>query len=68
MKDVLGNTGAVIFIIALVLFFIFIGPALLLWSVGTMIQGEGLDLNFWNWLAAFVFLMLMRGSASSSSS
>tara|TARA_Y100001001_G_scaffold163782_1_gene193815 strand:+ start:11018 stop:11206 length:189 start_codon:yes stop_codon:yes gene_type:complete len=53
-------------IIIIVLFFIFLGPALLLWSVGTMIQGEGLDITFWNWLAAFVFLILMRGEASRS--
>ena len=53
-------------VIIVALFFIFIGPALLLWSVGTMIQGEGLDITFWNWLAAFVFLMLMRGEASRS--
>tara|TARA_Y100000034_G_C6909761_1_gene423809 strand:+ start:7425 stop:7613 length:189 start_codon:yes stop_codon:yes gene_type:complete len=52
--------------IIIVLFFIFLGPALLLWSVGTMIQGEGLDITFWNWLAAFVFLILMRGEASRS--
>ena len=52
--------------IIIVLFFIFLGPALLLWSVGTMIQGEGLDITFWNWLAAFVFLILMRGETSRS--
>tara|TARA_Y100001970_G_scaffold292659_2_gene434919 strand:- start:2880 stop:3068 length:189 start_codon:yes stop_codon:yes gene_type:complete len=53
-------------LVVVVLFFIFIGPALLLWSVGTMFQGEGLDITFWNWLAAFVFLILMRGETSRS--
>lgn len=57
-------TGVTIALVLLALFLI-IGPALLLWSVGQMIQGEGLDFSFWNWLAAVVFLFLMRGEAKS---
>lgn len=58
-------TGIALLLLILALFLL-IGPALLLWSVGQMIQGEGLDFTFWNWLAAVVFLMLMRGEATSS--
>ena len=57
-------TGLGVVLILLVLFLL-IGPALLLWSLGQMIYGHGLDFNFWNWLSAAVFLMLMRGQSKS---
>lgn len=57
--------AGVTIVFVLLALFLLIGPALLLWSVGQMIQGEGLDFTFWNWLAAFVFLMLLRGEVKS---
>lgn len=60
------NLAPAALVLILLALFLLIGPALLLWSVGQMMQGQGLDFTFWNWLAAVVFLMLMRGSASTS--
>lgn len=54
-----------IFILLIVALLIFAGPALLLWAVGTLVQGEGLDLTFWNWLAAAVTLALFNARGNS---
>lgn len=59
------NFSGIVIVLVLLALFLIIGPALLLWSLGQMIYGHGLDFNFFNWLAAVVFLMLMRGEASS---
>lgn len=59
------NFSGIVIVLVLLALFLLVGPALLLWSLGQMIYGHGLDFNFLNWLAAVVFLGLMRGEASS---
>ena len=50
-------------LLLIVALIIFAGPALLVWSLGAIMQGEGFDLNFWSWLGGFVFLFLVGGTS-----
>lgn len=56
-----------VLLIALVCLAIFIGPALFVWGLGNVIQGEGYDLNFWSWLGAFAVLFVVGGLGKASS-
>lgn len=66
-----GGASAVVAIVVLILFFLVLGPWLLFWSIGAMASAAGytvaIPLTFKTWLAAVVFLALVRGSSSSSS-
>ena len=57
--------------VLLVLFLFILGPWLLFWSIETIAFAAGyalfIPLTFKTWLAAVVFLSLVKGSSSSSS-
>ena len=65
MKEWLKKTGGNFFLLVLALILvavgIFIGPALLVWGLGAIIQGEGFDLNFWSWLGGAAVLIAIGG-------
>lgn len=65
LVNTFGVTGAVMAIITLLLFFLILGPWLLFWSVQTLAAAAGfhvfIPLTFETWLAAVVFLGLVRG-------
>lgn len=54
--------GKIALILVLLAVSLLLGPALLLWAVGHLAYGEGLDFNLGNWAAAVVILILLRGS------
>lgn len=56
----------VIMLILFFLFVIFIGPVLLIWSLNTLGITENTPLNFWTWLAGFIFNGIVSGSAVNS--
>lgn len=56
---------ASIFMILLVLFMVFIGPAMLVWGTGLLINGDAPALTFWNWLGGFLVLLVLKADATS---
>lgn len=62
MREILGSA----LVILLIAFLVFIGPALLVWGLGAIIQGEGYDLNFWSWLGGLAVMVALRGASSST--
>jgi hypothetical protein len=66
-----GVGSAVVFVITMLVFFFVLGPWLLFWSIGAMSTAAGtpiiIPLTWKTWLAAIVFLSLVKGSSSSSS-
>ena len=52
-------------VLLLIALFIFAGPALLVWGLGAIMQGEGYDLNFWSWLGGLAVLVVLRAQVSS---
>lgn len=60
----LGSAGSVVLVLLLVAFLIFVGPALLVWGLGAIMQGEGYDLNFWSWLGGLAVILVLKGSSS----
>lgn len=65
LVNTFGVTGAVGAIVSIILFFLVLGPWLLFWSVGALTAAAGtpvyIPLTFKTWLAAVVFLGLVRG-------
>lgn len=59
------NTIGVVGLILVLVFLIFIGPALLVWGLGNIIQGEGYDLNFWSWLGGLAVIISLSSARSS---
>lgn len=70
--EFLGVGTAITAVIALLVFFFVLGPWLLFWSVSVLSTAAGvpvvIPLTFKTWLAAVVFLVLVRGSSSSKCS
>lgn len=56
------NGNDLIFIIG-IMFYIVLGPWLLIWSLNTLL-GTSLELTFWTWLAGFILIVLFRGKKS----
>ena len=71
MCEFLGIGSAVAGAVAFVLLLLIIAPWLLFWSIETIAFAAGyalfIPLTFKTWLAAVVFLSLVKGSSSSSS-
>lgn len=60
-----GAFGSLLSLGCLLMIALFIiGPTLLIWSIN-MLWHTNLEINFWNWVAAFVFMFCLRGSVSS---
>ena len=57
MKDAMYTFVAV----AGVIFFLALGPLLVIWSINTLFPSLAIAYTFWNWLATF-FLMLAFGN------
>jgi hypothetical protein len=57
--------GALVFVVLFLL--VFIGPALLIWSINTLF-GLAIAMTFKNWFAALLIMCLLRGNSSSSKS
>jgi len=56
------NTEIVVSLLFLALF-IFLGPALLVWGLGAIVQGEGYDLNIWSWLGGLAVIAILGGAS-----
>jgi len=57
----------IILLAMLVVFLLLIGPTLMLWAVNSLAHAGGssfyIEHNIWNYLAAFVILLLVRGDS-----
>jgi hypothetical protein len=64
----MSNFIKIVLFIALIFFVICVGPWLMIWAVNTLIAAGGvanffIPFTFWTWLAALVFMALVRGSS-----
>jgi hypothetical protein len=65
-----GTFAGVLLIIAIVAFLFILAPMLLLWSVNWMAELGGakfyIEHSIWSYWVAFVFLLVVRGTATTS--
>lgn len=53
-----------ILLIMFILFFLFIGPILLIWALNTLGITDSTPLNFQTWLAGFIFNGIVSGGGA----
>jgi hypothetical protein len=47
--------------VLLAVLLIILGPHLLIWALNTLVPTLGIEHTAWNWLAALVVMMMLRG-------